>query len=122
VATINKDQLDFLAGGDGTMRSGIGSGEAGLGSAGLGWHVFITIVVGFCVTLQLNCTKVVVSVITPRWREGAAFLVKIPIRCCRKRRGTLQYSEVPRERFEKDLSLFSYCEFVSISNLIKMKG
>jgi hypothetical protein len=40
VATINKDQLDFLAGGDGTMRSGIGSGEAGLGWAGLGWHVF----------------------------------------------------------------------------------
>jgi hypothetical protein len=33
-----------------------------------------------------------------------------------------QYSEVPRERFEKDLSLFSHCEAVSISSLIKMNG
>jgi len=79
-------------------------------------------VADFCVTLQLNCTKVVVSVITLQWREGAGFLAKIPIRCCRKRRSPLQYSEVPRERFEKDLSLFSYCEAVSISSLIKMKG
>jgi hypothetical protein len=79
-------------------------------------------VADFCVTLQLNCTKVDLSVIAPQWREGAGFLVKIPIRYCRKRRSSLQYSEVPLERFEKDLSLFSYCESVSISSLIKMKG
>jgi hypothetical protein len=39
MATINKERLDFLAGGDGMMGCGIGSGEAGaeLARFPLGW-------------------------------------------------------------------------------------